>query len=257
MSLHTLNQGLGGIMFDIPAGNITETSWVNKFGGGCEAATDTATDVWDNGATNAIYDFPATATITHVRSAVDSATTQGLAIEVQGLDANWDLVVQDATLDGTNSTTEVALTTALLRIFRIKVQANVVADQNIWAGSTGMAAATASAVVIAGNNQTLMAIYTVPANKTAYMTKMYASVVDATNKTPTSTEVVLWAADRANSYEFQIKNAQGIPSQGNPLEHEWLPFQKFTEKTDIKLQVTCANQPGLVYGGFDLILVDN
>ena len=239
------------------SGQVGGVSSVNKFGGGFESAADTPSDVWDNGATNTIYDFPATATITHVRAAVDSATTQGMDIEVQGLDANWNLVVQNATLDGTASTTEVALTTALLRVFRVKVIDNLVADQDIWAGATGMAAATISALVQAGNNQTLMAIYTVPANKTAYMTGVYASVVDATNKTPTSTDIVLWAADRANSYEFQIKFADAVASGASGVQHKFYPYYKFTEKTDIKIQTTCANQPGKIYGGFDLILLDN
>ena len=77
----------GDASLDIAVGNITGVESINKFGGGYESAANTQTDCWDNGATNAVYDFPATATITHVRSAVDSAATQGLVVQVQGLDA--------------------------------------------------------------------------------------------------------------------------------------------------------------------------
>jgi hypothetical protein len=242
---------------DISAGNIPGQSNMNKFGGGFEAAAGTTYDVWDNAVANAVYDWPTTATITHVRAATDSAATQGLAVELKGLDANWNITVQNATLDAIDSETEVLLTTPLIRIFRKRVIANVVADQNIWSGATGMAAATATSVIQAGNNQTLMALYTVPNGKTAYMTGFYASVVDATNKTPTSTEVRLWAADRDNGYEFQLKMATAIAEGGSAEHHHFSPYNKFTQKTDIKVTMNCTDEAGHVHAGYDLILVDN
>lgn len=249
----------GDASLDIAAGNISGATSINKFGGGFESAANTKSDIWDNGANNAVYDFPTTATITHARAAVDSATTQGMVVQVQGLDANWDLVLQEVTLDATTSTVEVALTTALIRVFRMKVHDNLVADQDIWVGATGMAVGTVNGVIQAGNNQTLMAIYTVPAGYTAYMANYYCTVGNelAANKTPATTTVGLWAADRASGYEFQLKHVLSINAGQSSGQHDFSPYTKFTEKTDIKLTSTCITEPGYIHGGFDLVLIAN
>ena len=242
------------IFLSIPSGRVPYASSVNKFGANSAVGDGTEEYVWDGGGT---YTFPTTATITHVRSAVDSAATQGLVIELQGLDANWNLNIQNATLDGTNSTTEVVLTTALIRIFRIKVTAGTVADQNIWVGATGMAAATSKAIVQAGNNQTLMTIYTVPANKTAYMTNYYYDYVRDAVKDPDSILFKLWVQDNNSGYEPQLKHQKGVPKQASPPPHHFKPYFKISQKSDIYITATPDGADAYCHAGFDLILLDN
>lgn len=249
---------LGNPAFDVSAGNVPGVSVVNKFGRNDTIGTSATETIWDG--SNA-YSFPATAAITHIRSAVDSAATQGLQVEVQGLDTNWDLTLQTATLDGTNSTTEVALTTALRRVFRMKVVDSTTADQNIWVGATGMAAATANGIIIAGNNQTLMAVYTVPADKKAYMTNYYATLNRASGGGSTiGITIKLWVIDNASGYVKQIKHVVGIDSSADStVIHEFDPYFRITEKSDIYIDGT--NQSGSVTGdvsaGFDLYIVDD
>ena len=185
---------------------------VNKFGENPDIGVGTTEDVWDGGGT---YSFPAGATITHIRSAVDSATTQGMTIEVQGLDIDWAAVTQTKDLDGSDSTTEVILGTALRRVFRMKVLEDAVADQDIWAGDDDFVVGAANAIIQAGNNQTLMAIYTVPAGCTAYMTQYYADNETDGTRHPASVRFKLWVADRANTYEFQLKHQRAIPGLKN------------------------------------------
>lgn len=242
------------IYLSIPSGRIPYSSSVNKFGANSAVGDGTEEYVWDGGGT---YTFPTTATITHVRSAVDSATTQGLVIELQGLDANWTLTVQSATLDGTDSTTEVVLTTALIRIFRIKVTDSAIADQNIWAGATGVAAATAKAIIQAGNNQTLMAIYTVPVGKTAYITQYYYDYVRDSVKDPDSILFKLWVQDNAAGYEPQIKHQKGVPKLSAPPIHPFRPYFKVSQKSDIYVTATPDGADAYCHAGFDLILLDN
>jgi len=244
-------------MLSIAMGHFNGFSQVNKFGENPDIGVGTTEDVWDGGGT---YGFPTTATITHIRSAVDSATTQNSTIEVQGLDANWNLVVQTKDLDGTNSTTEVALGTPLIRVFRMKVLENAVMDQDIWVGDDDFLVADAKAIIQAGNNQTLMAIYTVPNGCTAYMTQYYMDNQTDGVRHPDSAEFKLWVADRDAGYEFQLKNMRAIPETGDGITHTFLPYMKITQKSDIK--VSCAitgavNEDGHPHAGFDLILVDN
>ena len=229
----------------------------NVFGGGCEAAAGTDTDVWDDGAAQPVYPYPGSATMTHISTPVDDATMRNKVINIQGLDTNWESAGQNVTLDATNTTTAVALTTPLRRVFLMKVHTNVVAAQNIELHN---AANTATyGVIVAGNNQSQMALYTVPEGKNAVITNYQASVVNETaaNKTPIATEVKLLSADRLRNYEFQLKHATGIATQGTGAHQSFNPYLGvFSRRTDIRLMVHCIAEPGKVYAGFDIFTVD-
>lgn len=253
---------LGGTMdyaLEVAKGNIPGTTGVNKFGVNLSVTADTMEDVWDGGGT---YPFPTIVDITHISQDADQVAMRGGNIEVQGLDENWELVIQTIPLDVTNTTTAVVLTTPLLRCFRMKVMIDVVGDQDIRAHNVGDTATYA--IITAGNNQTLMALYTVPAGKSAYITNYYASQTDAANKTPTSTGVSLWSSAGGTSpsvlskYEFQVKHVIGIPSAGNLAQHVFNPYAgPFPEKTEIIIRASPADQDANISAGFDLYLVDN
>jgi hypothetical protein len=236
----------------IARGFFTGVGQINKFGANDAIAAGTEEDIWDGGGT---YSFPSTPDITHIHALVDAAADRSAVIEVQGLDTLWAPVTQTKALDGTNSTTLVALDTALKRVFRMRVNDNVTLSQNVEATNAGDT--TQYALMQAGNNQTLMAIYTVPAGKTAYITNYYWSVTESTGKQPISTEFRVWFADRANDYNFQLKHATGVPLAGPGDKHLFNPYLVATEKTDIKMTAAPVGEIGDVHGGFDVILVDN
>jgi len=235
---------------EMARGNVPGLSVINKFGRNDTIASGTTEDIWDG---SALYSFPATALMTSISQTTDQVAMRGATIEVQGLDANWDLVVQDATLNASNTTTVVTLTTPLIRVFRMKVQAAVVGDSTIRVHNAGETQDYAT--ITTGNNQTLMAIYTVPNGKTAYMTRWYATVNPATNLDPTSMAVRLWAKDNDNGYERQLKHVEGI-TEGQHI-HTYYPYKKFTQKSDIYIDASPAGKAADVSAGFDLILVDN
>ena len=125
---------------------------------------------------------------------IDQVNLRGQIVEIEGLDANWDVVTQFTLLNGTDTTTSVILSTPLIRVYRMKLNANFKGLSNITLHNTGNTITYAQ--ITPTNNQTLMAIYTVPRGYTAFMTVFRASVINSTNKTPKSTEIKLWAADR-------------------------------------------------------------
>jgi hypothetical protein len=237
----------------IARGDFPGVTHINKFGRNTAIASGATEDIWDG---NTAYTYPTDATdITHVRAAVDSATTQGVTIEIQGLDANWNLVTQTKATDASNSTTEVALDTALRRVFRMKVLDAAVMDQNIWVGDDDFVVAAAKAIITAGNNQTLMAQYTVPANHTAYLVDMYASENPVTGNSATSIDIKLWARDNANGYAPQLKHVHGL-APATYFHQDFHPAKVFGEKTDIYITATTVGGTTDVSAGFDLILVD-
>ena len=242
------------LMLEIPQGNIGGKSSVNKFGRSTAITTGNTWEIWDG---NSAYVYPATALMTKVSQTTDQGTLQGETIEVQGLDANWDLVVQNVTLNGSDTTTPVVMTTPLIRCFRMKVLADAVSTSNIRVHND--AENQDYAIISTGNNQTLMAIYTVPAGKTAYMVCYYCTV-NPGGGAPTTFNVSMWAQDNANTYKPQIKHIQGVSADADAyghFQHFFRPYQKFTEKTDIIIKGAPSGASVDTSAGFDLIIVDN
>lgn len=236
---------------DIASGKYSNIGWINKFGENKASALGVYEDLWDGGGT---YSFPSTADITHLSQAVDQAAMRGQNIIVEGLDTDWHEVVQTKALDGSDTTTAVVLDTPLRRVYRMYVAANVVGDQNINLKNVG--GGTTYATIQAGNNQTLMAIYTVPAGKSGYMVSYYGNMVVQTGVEPRSVEFDIWFADRQNSYEFRVQHHIGIPRDSGGLQHFFMPYYPIGQKTDVKMTTFPDNQPAHVNGGFDIILVD-
>lgn len=241
-------------MLEIASGNVTGYTHINKFGRNVAVVSGGTEEIWDG---SAAYVFPATALMTSISQTTDQATMQGEVVEIQGLDASWDVVTQNATLDASDTTTVVTLTTPLIRVFRMRVLADVVTDQAIRVHNAGET--QDYAIILAGNNQTLMAVYTVPNGKTAYMTNNFATV-NPGGGAPTTLNMKLWGSDRENSYAKQIKHSMGVNGDVDAyghFQHFFTPYKKFTQKTDIFITGTTSGAAADVSAGFDLIVIDN
>ena len=239
---------------EISRGLVTGHSHVNKFGRNTAVVSGGTEEIWDGSAT---YVFPATALMTSMSQTTDQVAMRGATIELQGLDASWDAVTQTKALDASDTTTVITLDTAMIRCFRMKVLADVVGDSTIRCHNAGET--QDYAVISTGNNQTLMAIYTIPNGKTGYMTSYYATA-NAGGGQPTTFNISLWASDRDNSYAKQLKHVQGVsadPDAYGRMQHFFNPYVKFTQKTDVYLTGTTAGAAADCSAGFDIILVDN
>jgi hypothetical protein len=250
--IDTIN--MSDLNLEIPAGNIAGKTSVNKFGRNSAVASGATEDIWDG---SNIYTWPATALMTKLSQTTDQAAMRGETVEVQGLAAGFVATTQDVTLNASDTTTPVTLTTPLLRAFRMKVQADVVTTSPIRLHND--AESVDYAIIGTGNNQTLMALYTVAAGKTAYVTNYYGTA-NAGGGAPTTLNVRLWAKDNANSYERQLKHVMGVSGDVDAygrFQHFFRPYARFNEKTDIYIDATTVGAAADVSAGFDLILVNN
>jgi hypothetical protein len=102
----------------IAKGDVTGSSFVHKFGNAPDFDTgDGEVTIWDGAEDNTaweqmVYQYSSIADIDSISSS-DNADTQ--TIEIEGLDTNFNLVTQTATLTGQ---TRKALSTSLIRVFR-------------------------------------------------------------------------------------------------------------------------------------------
>jgi len=245
-AINVLSEG-SPTMLDISKG-IPGHSYINKFGRNIDIDT-TLEDVWDGGGT---YTFSTTADISDV---VSSSASDTFIVEVQGLDTNWDLVVQEVTLTGTTSA---ALTTSLIRVFRMRNISATAAIGTIQCGvgstTTSFSAANLRAQITLGFEQTLMAVYSIPRGKTGYVTNYWANI----NKGNATGALDVTTYTRSFGGVFRVGLTTGLIAAGSShFQHRWEPYPALEEKTDLKIAGIGSTNNFDVSAGFDLILVDN
>jgi len=234
----------------IAAGLCPNCTSINKFGEnpGIDVAT-VPEDVWDHGG---IYTWSTTAAIDTVSS---SNAVDAVDVVVQGLDANWDEVLQTVTLNGQN---KVTLATPLIRCYRAYNVGTVdlVGDMYIYEDTPIINGVPVDdtkvrARITDGNNQTLMCIYTVPANHTAFFKAGYVALSEKKNANASFT----WRARTFGSV-FAVKSKIGLMATGSShWSYTYGVPVVLPEKTDILIRCESTDQSDLaVSGGFDLIL---
>ena len=234
----------GDTQFDlnVAAGITTQIANVHKFGA---VVTTSATydTVWSAGGA---YTFPSSAGIVTVTSSStqdDAGGTGALTVRLQGLDANYNEVEEDFTLDGT---TGVAGTISFLRTHRAFVLTGNNDNNNVgtinFTHSVGV-----TCQIAAGMGQSQHAAFTIPAGKSGYLRAFAATM----NKNQENTvrlfqkpfNGVFRVASELNLYNSNMHSTFSIPLY-------------FTEKTDLEVR-TYTGSNATVSGMFDLLIVDN
>ena len=242
---------------------ISEVAKVNKFGNAPDFDTwDWEVTVWDWTEDTHTwqlmnYVYSATADIDSISSENAGDTVD---MEIQGIDTNWDLVVQTITLTWQ---TRAALTTSLKRVFRAK---NVWSTNLVWHVFIYVNWATTwwvpdtnadiRAVTHPENNQTEMAIYTIPTWKTWYIRQIYANSSWGSR----ATKYIIRVKTRPAWQVFQLKYKWAFDDDSQLEKSYEVLLWGFSAMTDIEMTaeitaswVTAAN----VIWWFDIILVDN
>lgn len=256
LSIYNNSDGLA-----ISSGRVTGATYVHKFGSAPDFDyTDGQVTVWDgaeDGTTweKFVYTYSTTADIQYISSSDNGDTGE---VKIQGLDSDFNLVTQVKNLTGQTSAT---LTTPLVRVFRMKNNSNVDFSGHVFvststAPGTGIpTVADIRCIVQPENNQTEMAIYTVPAGKKAYVRSWYASSAGA-NKT---TNIIIRLRAREQGGVWQLKHKMAWNGE-YPYQHEYHDPEKFEEKVDIEMtcELTASGVTGAaISAGFDIALIDD
>lgn len=212
--------------------------------------------IWDGGG---LYTYPSTAAVRYVSSSSAndaSAGTGARTVYFEGLDANYNEVSETVTLNGQ---TQVATTKQFLRVHRGYVVTAGSGNTNagdIYIGTSGatggVPTSTFYAKIVAGEGQTLMAVYTIPAGKTLYLNNG-----TATHGTDTSGAYM--------TIRFMVREYGGIFRTRTKIDvtgsEILFPFQypiKLPEKTDLEVRAICnKNQNNAVSATFEGIIIDN
>lgn len=187
---------------------------------------------------------------------VTPASTGASITHIFGLDASMEEQEEFIIMNGT---TNVPTVNTYYRIFRMHIDGaasrTVTNEGDISA--TAQTDATVTAQINAGNGQTGMAIYTVPSNKTAYMTQVFADLVQSKASVARLSvrETPMASIDGLGS---RIQHFFGLENGSGHYHHTFKPYKKFLSNTDIFVRIDEVSANDMdISAGFDIILVDN
>jgi len=226
-----------------------------KFGFNADV-DDSLETVWAQGG---LYSYLTSASVLKVSSSSTADTSAGTGartVELSGLDTNYDEISETVTLNGQ---TAVNTTNEFLRINRMVVRSAGSGGQNagvIYAGTgtvtTGVPANKYATIAI-GDNQTVMALWTVPRGYTAYLLQTDITVATTQNNKYCTVHLV----SRPDGEVFQIKD-KFVKAESSVHQAYTIPL-KFEEKTDIEVRAIgdSAGADIAISAGLDIIYIQN
>ena len=230
-----------------------------KFGNNTEVS-DSLETVWSEGG---LYSYLTSATVLKVSSSSTDDTSAGTGartVQLYGLDGDYNEITEIVTLNGQ---TAVNTTQSFLRINRMIVRSAGSGGANagvIYAGTgtvtTGVPANVyASINGVTGSNQSLMALWTVPAGHTGYMLQ-YDVSNGTTSNTPAVCKLIL--AVRPFGEVFQSKDVKSLTT-GMHIEESFTIPQKFTEKSDIEVRAVSSSASVTfdISAAFEIVYIRN
>ena len=217
----------------VSRGQISFHAPLNLFGNTTSLGSTAYGPLWEGlTGSGGSYAYPASAVVMTLVSS--SASDTAVVITVNGLDANYNQISENVALNGTSN---VNTTKLFLRINNMQTYSG-----NAVGAVTAINGGTTYAKITAGQADTQMSLYTVPAGYTFYQTYYQAD----TNTSVTSGAYVklrTYTVDNAAGGVIHALNQTAFTQQLSiPLS---FPFA-FSEKTDIQYQLLGAGGAGAI-----------
>lgn len=243
-------------LFNVNAGLIDGYEQIRKYGINPDCDTSTSPEyVWDG---QFEYNYPSANETIYLMSNAISDTN--VDVEVQGLVDNagtWEMQTITKNLNGTAA----VLAGSFIRVFRMTVTSSISPAGVVQArtDTTYTAVSTEASIVnlraqislditnTISRNSTLMAMYTVPSNKTAFVYRLFAAV----------------GKNKDAEFDYQVRPLGGsfitsavIPQYQKSQQFE-LGYERVEEQSDIRVAVSTENNNTKADASFHFILVDN
>lgn len=225
----------------VARGQIPAHSALHKFGAVPAMSINTTGTVWDINDT--LYPWSAFSTASTLLVDRASASDADKVVTIIGLDANYKEISENVTL---TTATGNATTNSFIRVFRAYMyngSATNVGNIDIKVSTTIVARITAN------KGQTLMAVYTVPAGYTAYLTQGVMSVQSGADAT--GDFFVRYGGETAFriAHTFEVASAEYFYAFHVPFA---LP-----EKSDIDVRASVRSNNARCTAAFDAYLIKN
>ena len=240
----TMGGGVGDYPYELQVsrGLITGHKRLFKFGYN-PLIQNISETIWDYGGT---YTYPTSALAMTVTSAA-GATDNGVVVTVQGLDSFYNEVSETVTLAGTGTATT---TQTFLRVYRAFLDDS----QNSTGAISITNGGTVYAYIGATENQTLMALWTVPLGYTAYIFQTdVTAFTEQNNKVAT---ITMRIRDFGDNY-FRTRDKFDVFAASVSQRYQFpLPVP---EKSDIEFRAiaSSSNADLKIAARFDIVYIAN
>jgi hypothetical protein len=238
----------------VSRGQITWHKLLFKFGNNSDINGSLET-IWSAGG---LYVYPTAATVMTVSSSSTNDTSSGTGartVVVSGLDAGYNEISETVTLSGQTPVNTVKSYLRMFRAFVVTAGSGGTAAGTIYVGVGTVTAGvptTVYAEIVVGDNQTTMALWTVPAGYTAY--------ISAGTFSASSNNVAQYILGK---FMFRpvggvFRNAADITVNSNVFRYEWDYPLALPEKTDLEARAIALSGTNFyVTASFELIYIKN
>ena len=226
----------------VARGQILEHATVFKFGFNPDV-NSTEETIWDVGG---IYAYPSSAVaMTVTTDAGTPANDNGVKVIVFGLDEDYNEVSQEVTLAGSGTATT---TQTFIRVFRAYVSGSQAPTGNLNITNGG----TTYARITVEENQTLMALWTVPAGYTGFLDHVNI----ATGTTNANQYITAQIIQRQLDGVFRVMMKQTLGSGG--VADFLLRYPILVpEKTDVEVRAVSSGSSNLISANFSMVYIKN
>ena len=228
------------IHLNIARGLVKGTHAEHKFGAVPAMSVNTTGTVWDINDT--LYPWSAFSSASVLNIPAVNPSDNGSEVTVYGLDANYELQEETFTVSSSSGVTGTKPFIRVYRAYYTDTSTNV-GNINVRVGSTTVLRITA------GKAQTLMAIYTVPAGYTAYLTQGTASIEYGGDAT------IDMFVRYFGQTSFRIGHTGEVAGTGMPYHYNFTTPIAIPEKSDIDVRANVRSNNSRVTAAFDMVLI--
>ena len=239
----TFSGGVGSYPYflQVSRGLVAGHKRVFKFGYN-EEIQDVEETIWDVGG---LYAYPSSA-VTMTATSSSGATDEDVQVTIQGLDASYNELSETVTLDASGTATT---TGSFLRVNRAFVASGTASAGNITIANGG----TTYAYVSTLHQQTLMAIWTVPAGYTGYLFQVDTTAFTVQNNKVATIRMITRELNGVFRTQqkfdlFQASYHQDIVCPQPILEKTDIEFRAIADSSNADLRVSAT---------FDIIYIEN
>lgn len=244
----------------LTTGQLSGHSTIDKYGECMALDADGSGDIWDD-CTDMQYDADSTAPIKYLSSS--NALDVGQTIQITGLDSLGYKVVQSVITNGQNVVT---LPTPLWRAYRME-NVSLLAAGNLQGTlylhteptpTAGVPAAISRrAIIDNGNNQTLMAIMTIPRGYVGFLHRGEVGAGTVGGGASTAEIMIVSYYSRRYGKLFRVKKRLTVSFNGNSNYSDYRSFPDVIPSlTDIRLRAEFVSADCRPWGTFDIELIE-